>query len=151
MKMTAEDEPKKILFRLPKGDDGYPPDDWESLWASEVEPGLFSIDNIPFFVRGVSWGDVVSAESKQDEWHFKQVVRPSSHSVVRIIVYEESDVETIRDELRGLGCDTEKSHIPGLIAVDIPPTTSYDEVVEILTRVASRELLDYEEASIRHS
>jgi len=71
---------EKVMFRLKKDADGYPPDDWESLWAYEVEPGLYSIDNVPFFTRGVSWGDVLSVEREGDELHFKEVVRPSDHT-----------------------------------------------------------------------
>ena len=52
MSETSGDQKyEKIMFRLAKDPDGYPPDDWETLWAYEVEPGLYSIDNVPFFAR----------------------------------------------------------------------------------------------------
>jgi hypothetical protein len=52
----------KIAFPLDRDEDGYPPDDVETLWGWETKPGLYCIDNIPFFVKGISPGDVVSAK-----------------------------------------------------------------------------------------
>ena len=43
---------KKVLFRLEKDDDSYPPADSESLWAIEVGPNLHAIGNVPFFRCG---------------------------------------------------------------------------------------------------
>jgi Domain of unknown function (DUF4265) len=83
---------EKIFFPLKKDSDGYPPDDWESLWAYEVEPGLYSIDNVPFLALGISWGDVVSAEREGNELQFRKVVKPSDHSVLRVIVHDTSKV-----------------------------------------------------------
>lgn len=73
----ADENYKKVVFRLEQDEDGYPPDNWESLWAGEVEPGLYSIDNIPIFVKGISNGDVVAAEQEDGELRFKRLVRPS--------------------------------------------------------------------------
>jgi hypothetical protein len=58
-RLESENRYVKIAFELVQDEDGYPPDRWETMWAIEIEPGLFSIDNIPFFARGVSPGDVV--------------------------------------------------------------------------------------------
>ena len=52
----------KIRFELQQGENGYPPDRWETVWANEVQPGVYAIDNIPFFVRGISSEDVVEAK-----------------------------------------------------------------------------------------
>jgi hypothetical protein len=34
----------------------------ETLWAKEVGPNLFRIENSPFFIFGISADDIVSAE-----------------------------------------------------------------------------------------
>lgn len=60
----AEKDYKKILFELEQGADGYPPDRWESVWAYAIEPGLYRVDNIPFYIKGISSDDVVSAEGE---------------------------------------------------------------------------------------
>jgi Domain of unknown function (DUF4265) len=141
---------EKVIFRLQQDADGYPPDDWESLWAYEVEPGLYSIDNIPFFARGVSWGDVVSAEQKDDGLYFKSVVRPSDHSVIRVIVYDKAEVGKMHDKLKQMHCDTEQSHLPSLITVDCPPTADLEKVLDFLRTGETDGRWTYEEASIRH-
>ncbi len=141
---------EKIMFRLQKDADGYPPDDWETLWAYEVEPGLFSLDNVPFFARGVSWGDVVSAERKGKELHFNEVVRPSQHSVLRVIVYDRSKVGEMHQKLKEMGTDTEQSHLPSLLTVDVPPAVDLDSLREFLREGEADDLWTYEEASIRH-
>jgi hypothetical protein len=138
------------MFRLQKDEDGYPPDEWESLWAYEVGPGLYSIDNVPFFARGVSWGDVVAVERKGDELHFKGVVHPSDHSVLRVIVYDQTKVGEMHDKLKEMNCDTEQSHIPSLLAVDVPPTSDLQEIREFLIDGEADDRWTYEEASIRH-
>jgi len=145
------EEYRKIFFRLQRDEHGYPPDDWETLWAREVEPGLFGIDNVPFYVRGVSWKDVVDVEEQENELHFKSVVRPSGHSVLRIIVYDLPAVEELRESLRGLGCSSEASHIEGFLAVDVPPSVSLDEVRRFLDPGEAAERWEYEEGSLRHA
>jgi hypothetical protein len=149
--MGDERKHEKILFRLKKDADGYPPDDWESVWAYEVEPGLYSIDNVPFFARGVSWGDVVSVDRKDDELHFKEVVRPSDHSVLRVIVHDKSKVGEMHDKLKEMNCDTEQSHLPSLLTVDCPPTAELRKVLDFLNEGEADGRWTYEEASIRNT
>ncbi|HEC84522.1 MAG: hypothetical protein DRR08_00365 [Candidatus Parabeggiatoa sp. nov. 2] len=48
--------PKKVIFYLEPDEDGYPPFNWETLWVHQINPDRFQIDNIPFFVRGISSG-----------------------------------------------------------------------------------------------
>jgi hypothetical protein len=141
---------EKVMFRLQKDEDGYPPDDWESLWAYEVEPGLYSIDNVPFFARGVSWGDVVAVERHDDELHFKEVVHPSDHTVLRVIVYDQTRVGELHDKLKEMSCDTEQSHLPSLLTVDVPPTADLNKILEYLSDGEDEGRWTYEEASIRH-
>lgn len=140
---------EKVMFRLQRDADGYPPDDWESLWAYEVEPGLYSIDNVPFFARGVSWGDVVSVERVADELHFKEVVRPSRHSVIRVIVYDSSKAAEMHDKLKAMKCETEQSHLPSLLTVDCPPTADLGKIRAFLEEGEADGRWTYEEASIR--
>lgn len=141
---------KKVLFRLQKDSDDYPPDDWESLWALETERGLYSIDNIPFFVRGISFGDIVSVRKKEEELFFKEVVKFSDHSVLRAIVFDETRIEGLRNKMVKMGCEFEGSHIEGLTAFDVPPNVNFDKVVSFLQKGEDKGYWEYEEASIRH-
>jgi hypothetical protein len=141
---------KKVLFRLEKDSEGYPPNDWESLWATELGKNKYAVDNIPFFVRGISLGDKVSTSSHGNELHFEHVDEFSNHSVLRVIVFESSDESELIDQLVQFGCEYEGSHIEGLIAFDLPPTVDYYMVVRYLQRGEDDGKWEYEEASIRH-
>lgn len=50
---------RKVFFKLEPDDDGYPPVSVESLWAQENQDGTCVIDNIPFYTREATLGDVV--------------------------------------------------------------------------------------------
>src|SRR5262245_13795257 len=108
--MNTKEHYQKVVFRLEKDkdDDGYPPNDWETLWGVEVGPSLFRIDNIPFFVRGVSCGDLVSVNEVDGELRFDTVVERSGHSVLRVVIYDKSRVQDVREALHQMGVETEQ-------------------------------------------
>jgi hypothetical protein len=141
---------QKVSFELEQDEYGYPPDRWERLWASEVEPGLYCIDNIPFYVKGISSGDVVSANGDGEELIFKELIRPSTNSVVRLYVSDVAEVQAVRDSFRALGCESELSNLPKLVAVEIPGDVSFDPVVTLLKDGAASERWEYEEGVLRH-
>ena len=141
---------QKVSFELEQDEDGYPPDRWESLWAYEVEPGLYSVDNIPFFAKGVSSGDAISAEEYQGELRFKSVVRPSKNSVIRILVSDAADAKAARETFHALGCESKQSHLAKLFAVEIPGTVSFEPVARLLAEGAESGRWEYEEGVLRH-
>jgi len=51
----------KIAVHLERDAEDYPPADWEHLCAIYRSQTEFEIDNIPFFAKGISAADVVSA------------------------------------------------------------------------------------------
>jgi hypothetical protein len=146
----------KIGFRLERDADDYPPADWEWLWAARVSGSRFRIDNVPFFAKLISSGDIVAAENTAQGFIFRELVQPSGHSTVRIVAYREGRteeqlrdlVEDIRKSLQAMGCSTELSHIPNLVAVDIPPTVDYQSISKFLSRKEHDGLLGYEEACL---
>jgi hypothetical protein len=146
----ADENYKKVVFQLEQDEDGYPPDNWESLWAKEVEPGLYSIDNIPIFVKGISNGDIVAAEQEDGELRFKRLVRPSPNSVFRLYLSDVSDAQAARESFRKLGCESEQSHIPKLVAVEIPGSVSIAQVAALLDEGAESGRWEYEEGVLRH-
>ena len=141
---------KKITFELQRDEDGYPPDKWESLWAYETELGLYCVDNIPFYVRGISSGDVVSAEEDCGQLLFKKLVRPSTNSVFRLYLSDASDMQAARDQFRGLGCETELSNLPRLVAVEIPDEVDFEPVGSLFQQGAAGGRWEYEEGVLRH-
>jgi hypothetical protein len=139
----------KIAFQLSRDSDDYPPADREHLWA--IPRGdRYEIDNVPFFAKGVSAGDLVAAHNDGGQLVFDKVLDFGGHSTVRVVMYDLAQKDAMRNKLTQLGCETEGSHLPKLFAIDVPPTVNYTEVIALLAEKADEEILDYEEASIQH-
>ena len=145
----------KIIFPLERDEDGWPPHDAETLWARRLPDGSFQLDNIPVFVQDVSCEDIIAAD--QDEppegeagfWYrFRGVVEPGGHSTIRLWVNDEASVASVRAELRSLGCDSEGTYLPKLIALDIPPEAEFGRVMQFIRSGAERGMWDYEEGCV---
>jgi hypothetical protein len=141
----------KIAFHLIRDAEDYPPADWEHLWAIPRGEDNFELDNIPFFAKEVAAGDLVTAlRDHEQQLIFERVIQSGGHSTVRVIMLDPDQKAAIRGELEDLGCETEGSHLPNLFAVDVPPNAVYTDVINLLTNKVSEDVLDYEEAAIRH-
>ena len=138
----------KIVFEIERDEDGYPPEKYESIWASELGGKLYKIDNIPFFVRGVSCEDVVTAEIHDGELRFQKVVSYSENSTFRLIIYDLNEVEAVRTRMRAFGCDVEGTGIPGLLAINVPRVAMI-ETMNFIKSGANQTLWDYEEGCLR--
>src|SRR5688572_10023211 len=147
--MIAEEECVKVVFPLEQDEDGYPPATSESLWAKRIGQDLFQLDNIPFYAFGVALGDVVRAcKLSSDTYEFIEVTQPSGNSTLRLLCRNVDETESIRDEFRAKGCESEGSGIPGLIAVNVPAAVARTKVWPVVEKGAAKGRWGYEEASI---
>jgi hypothetical protein len=135
----------KLFFEYPVGDSSEI--EIESLWALPSGKG-FKLDNITFYVKGVSFGDVVSAEEIEGCLCMKELLEPSGHSTVRLWFACEQDVQPVREALKSMGCSSEVSDKSRLLAVDIPPAISYEDIRAYLDEGVSNGKWDYEEACL---
>ena len=135
----------KLFLDYPVGDSGE--SEIESLWALPVGKG-FKLDNIPFYARGVSFGDVVSAEEVEGCLCMTELLEPSGHSTVRLWFASEQEVQPARETLKSMGCSSEVSDQPRLVALDIPPAISYEDIRAYLDEGESNGKWDYEEACL---
>lgn len=122
----------------------------ESMWATPTPDG-YQIDNIPFYAREVALGDVVSARPASDgALIFDRLVRPSGHSTVRLwfAAEHQDQVQGVRDHLRTLGCASELSDLPRLVAVDVPPEIDYAAIRVVLEDYERRAICEFEEACL---
>lgn len=138
---------KKIVFPLEQDDDGYPPVNYERLWAEELPEGGFKVDNIPFFSREVALGDCIEATEEEGELRFERLVEESENSLIRVVYFDGTDPREIRRELDQLGCKTELDQDHTLIAVNVPKDVSLAAVQAFLATGGER--WDYEEAILR--
>jgi hypothetical protein len=135
----------KIRFPFKNSTGG---DETETLWVMKRDSG-YEIDNIPFYVQELALGDIVTAEPDEGGalW-FSELVAPSGHSTVHLWFTQEKDVEPVRAVLRQLGCPSEVSDLPRLVAVDVPPDVPYKQVKEFLEQCESSGRLQYQEACL---
>jgi hypothetical protein len=150
MEESEVGKPVKVIVLLERDDDDYPPVDYEELWTTPLGEGLYRIENIPFFARGIARGDIVSAAvDEEEDLIFHEVAEQSGHSTIRLIVYNEYAVPAIVERFLNQGCDAETT-FNKLVALDVPPEVSLEAVKEKLELGYTQGQWDYEEASIYH-
>ena len=74
----------------------------------------------------------MAAERHGDQFQFKQLIQRSANSVFRLYLSDPSDASAVRQRFRELGCESEQSDIPKLIAVDIPGSVRMKPVAALL-------------------
>jgi hypothetical protein len=140
----------KIGFHLDQDEDGYPPITRENLWAVDLGNGRYRIDNIPFYVRGISDGDVIAAKMEEDgRLVFSKLVEASSNSTFRLIVSDESETPKVRKMFRELDCPSELvSH--GLISIHIPGSIVMKPIATLIEQGEENGQWSFEEGALRH-
>ncbi|HYO55628.1 DUF4265 domain-containing protein [Archangium sp.] len=138
-------ERSKLRFRF-KNSMGE--DEIETMWVIKREDG-YEIDNIPFYVQELALGDIVAARPDASGvlW-YSELIRPSGHSTLHLWFSHEKDVESVREALRQMGCASEVSDLPRLVAVDVPPDVPYENVKAFLEQGESARQFEYQEACL---
>jgi hypothetical protein len=158
--VSPEKDHVRVSFDLFQDDQGYPPANSETMWAVPAGGSRFRLDNIPFFVCGVSCFDIIEARKEASGcFKYARLLEASGHSTLRVIFFDQpSDpcplqerVQELCKKLRELGCSSEISHIAGLISVDVPPDVALAEVRSTLNLGQNEGFWDYEEATLAHS
>jgi hypothetical protein len=135
---------EKLIFRLKRDEDGYPPVDYEGVWMDRVDERSGVVDNIPFFSRDASLGDTVEFERVGDELRYVATIKRSGNSLIRVVYYD-ADPAALLGLIEEHGCETELDTTHRLIAVSVPP----GKLSQVQAFLAGREAegyLGYEEA-----
>ena len=135
---------QKIIFEYQDASDHYA---LESAWADKIVDH-YKLDNILFYAPEYSLGDIVSVEERNGELYVTGLVEASGHSTVRILFNNQNDVQSTRDKLKSMGCESELSNISTLIAVDIPPNIPYEKIRDFLIEGEENEKWGYEESCL---
>jgi len=119
-------------------------DDWhgcsvETLWAKIVVAGssvlIAELENSPFYFKGVSYLDRVTALYRGGEFIFHETHTQSGHSTYRILTDKKADFENWWPKLSELGCSYESASERNdrmLYSVDVPPTANIHVVYAVL-------------------
>ena len=114
----------KVLFRV-LNEDGS--SDVETLWAYDLWSDEYKLDNLPYYVYGVSCDDVVFAPFDEEEQFptFQKVVSKSGNRTIRIIFdlpFESgNESEALVNRLVTMGCDFEGAN-KKYIVINLPPS-----------------------------
>ncbi|NUQ74302.1 MAG: DUF4265 domain-containing protein [Polyangiaceae bacterium] len=130
---------RKIVFHLEQDDEGFPPAATESLWARSTERNNeFVIENLPFFAREATLGDVVDVTEKDGSLYYRSTICRSGNSLIRIICYNGSEPLTLCKELEAMGCVTEYIEAYRMVAVNVSSGAKLDNVRAYLERTCCR-------------
>ena len=144
---VIDEEMVKVLFKL-EPFDGYPPFEWERLRTKRIPDGRFLVCNIPYFVNGVSCGDVIQVDHVDDKYIFSRVLEYCGQSTIRIAPDESCDLVKLQDNLSQLGCVTEYAEAYGMLAVTMPDIPTLEKTRALLRIEQEQGRLDYEESAV---
>jgi len=125
----------------------------ESLWAEPLGNDLYKIENVPFYVYGLSFQDIVRAtpESENQILEIRELKIASGHRTFRVFFKEQIDKaqqEAILDSMKNLGISYERAnHI--YVALDMKPEGDYQAVFDQLDEYSEQGLLGFETCEAR--
>ncbi|MFJ3218203.1 DUF4265 domain-containing protein [Kitasatospora sp. NPDC086801] len=142
----------KVAFDLEEERPNWPPVSVERLWGEKTTTKLeIRVVNTPFFVRGISFGDLIQVrpDNERRELVFENFTSESGHSTVRIILLQGTEREIVESRLQVAGCSWELANAFGnLLAVDIPSTVEYCELREWLLAQVRAGRIEIQESAI---
>jgi Domain of unknown function (DUF4265) len=141
----------KLTFQLTDKQMGDGPVSTESLWCA-AEAGLFRVKNIPFFIDGLSFDDLISVKRRSDEsYDIAGIIERSRNSTVWLYLKKESGGRCVLDEVKGLGCGVEGGAVADYFAINVPETVNFKTVQFLLSSGEKAGALIFDVPSMRHS
>ncbi|MFI5846141.1 DUF4265 domain-containing protein [Catenuloplanes sp. NPDC051500] len=152
MAERADSEGRKfrVAFDLPSDDNSWAPFGTERLWAAKTPVKLLlKVQNTPFYIRGISNGDIilVRPDSERREVVFVQLIEESGHSTVRLLLKEAEGKLRAERLLVESECAWEIG-ANNYVAVDIAPTVDYSILRPKLIELKAEGLIGIQESSI---
>jgi len=142
----------EVAFDLKAEAPNWPPVSVERLWGEkttvEYEMRLL---NVPFFARGVAYGDLVHVRPDQNrhELVFERLNGESGHSTLRITLLDKRARREVQDRLREVGCSWETAaQFSALLAVDVPADGDYGALRDWLKGRAREGAIEFQESAI---
>lgn len=140
----------KVFFKITPDSEGYPSIGAESVWARETNVSSeYEVDNIPFFARDATLGDVLFADTEDGILWFKKIIRRSSNSLIRVVFFDHNALDRLSGSLLQLGCQTEYSKDFNLLAISVPGTVHLNAVRSYLESEKEGGSIDFEEPILR--
>ena len=136
------------------------PDAWhgttaERMWATPIGSSSYVLENSPFHAYGLSYKDVVTAQTMDDgQLHFVAVSERGGHSTYRILLKpgaSREDFDRLWKPLEAMGCTYESSKNPETnFAIDVPPSTDVYDAYKHFEAGLKEGVWDFEEGHCGH-
>lgn len=134
-----------------------PPADWhnwrsESLWAAPLGNSLFQLRNVPFYLMGISYDDVVQAKDKDKDLWISGVHSRGGHSTYRFITLDgvlEEQWRPYWQPMADIECTYERA-TDRLFSVDIPPNVDIYNAYSLLDAGEKAGIWGFQEAHCGH-
>ena len=144
-----------VKIRFPLNEEDWEGLDAENLWAEPISDGAFKIDNVPFYVYGVSNEDVVSARLIEGRLQFQSVLTRGGHSTYRVWLqdpegYEGTGWKELWPYFAELGCSFERAK-QRWMAIDVPKASNVDAVYALLAEGEADGVWEFSEGHCGHS
>ena len=135
--MHQGEELAHVIFPL-EVNDGWPPVSAERVWAEPLGSNSYRIANAPWFVTGISEGDIVRAFPLTIDSHpvYSERLQWSGNYTVRVIPTKEGplqgDVRPTLEAFKGLGVTGEIANAYRLVAITISADADLGRVKTLL-------------------
>lgn len=131
----SDGESLKLRFALDV-EDGWPPVSVEGIWCA-VDDGAYRVENAPFFIHGLAFGDRFQAEPDPVNGLIFEftLLAASGHSLAWVLASEQKDFTDFRQALLQIGCRVEAFKQFSLHAVDIPPQVAASAINALVDRL----------------
>ncbi|WP_234004326.1 DUF4265 domain-containing protein, partial [Cronobacter sakazakii] len=124
--------------------------DYESVWLKINNEGDYELNNIPFYVYGVSKGDVLAFQ-KKDEFVVSSILKNNGHSTMSIYMNVKHQKNDVIYALQLLGGFTNSAITSPLFSLDIPSEVSFAAIDRFLKEKMKEGILDYEDVCLQHA
>jgi hypothetical protein len=139
----------KILFRL-KIEDGYPPVGFESLWGFHCDVDSYVVDNVPYYIYGVSKGDTIFGEMIDGEVVASSIMKRGGHSTLRVFADAHTNRDSLVNAIEKMGAKCSRTEGLSLFSIDIPPDVDLFPIDNLLSGRSDGENFAYEDACLQH-
>lgn len=111
----------KVFWKLEQDEDEWPPFADENIWCTEIDPNIFKLLNVPYFAKGVAWGDVVFVRKKKGVLWFDAVKQRSGYATVHVMSFDEQKSQQLLAWAKDNDCVAELAFDGTYFALGIPP------------------------------
>lgn len=108
----------------------------------------YKVKSVPAFSNNLAFNDIIAVENDNGVLFFHDLIKPSGHSVVHIVVLNPKSSANIFAKLSSFGVGINYLHNNLYLVLDIPVKVEYIELKKFLENEADLGGLDFREACI---